>query len=95
MGLKKKFGGVKKNIVQKFDLAPEAVGCMRLTVIDNTDVYIENHEGVIEYTQKRISINIGSYSLVIAGSGLELEHFGHENIAVKGKILSIQYENFH
>lgn len=92
--MKKKLNETRKNVVQKFELAPEAVGCMRLTVIDNTNVYLENHRGIIEYTQKRIRINIGKFELVIEGTGLELESFGKEIAAIQGKIKSIQYENF-
>jgi len=91
--MKKKIRQIKKNIVQKFELAPEAIGCMRLTVIDNTNVYLENHKGVIEYTQKRVNINIGPYNLIIEGVNLNLSSFGKENVAIKGEIACIQYEN--
>lgn len=91
--MKKKFSNFKKSIVQKAELAPEAIGCMRLTVIDNTNVYLENHKGVIEYTQKRIGINIGPFSLIIKGANLTLESFGKENVAIVGEIVSIQYDH--
>ncbi len=84
---------IKKSIVQKFELAPEAVGCVRLTVIDNTNVYIENHRGIAEYTQKRASINGGAFMIVITGSDLHLERFGRDNVAISGDIRSVQYEN--
>ncbi len=83
---------IKKSIVQKFELAPEAVGCLRLTVIDNTNVYIENHKGIAEYTQKCAAINGGAFVIIISGSGLHLERFGRDNAAISGDIRSIQYE---
>jgi sporulation protein YqfC len=84
---------VKKRIVQKFELAPEAAGCTRLTLIDNTHACIENHKGVIEYTQKRVRIKANEHCIVISGSGLVLERFGRENVMVCGEIQTIQYEN--
>lgn len=90
----KKIHEIKKNIVQKMELAPETVGCTRLTVIDNTHVYLENYKGVVEYTQKRIGIDIGACMLLISGDGLELLSFGRDSVAVKGSIASIQYDNF-
>ncbi len=84
---------IKKSIVQKFELAPEAVGCLRLTVIDNTNVYIDNHKGVAEYTHKRVGINGGSFLIVITGTDLHLERFGRDNAAISGDIRLIQYEN--
>lgn len=92
--MKNKIRKIKKSIVQKFDLAPEAIGCMRLILIDNTDIYLENHKGVIEYTQKSVVISYGQYNLVIKGDDLKLMSFGKENVAVKGKITCIQYEKF-
>ncbi len=92
--LKAKINQVKKKIVQKFDLAPEAAGCMRLIMIDNTDVYLENHKGVVEYTQKRVNINIGGHNLIIKGDGLTLLRFGRDDAAIKGKIDSIKLEKF-
>ena len=89
----KKVSKIKKDLTQKFELAPEAVGCMRMIAIDNTHVYLENYDSVLEYTQKRVCIHIGAYDLVILGIGLELESMGKENMVVTGRILSIQYEN--
>lgn len=84
---------IKKGIVQKFELSPEAVGCLRLTIIDNTNVYIENHRGISEYTQKRVGINGDAFIIVIGGNGLQLERFGRDNVAICGDIRSVQYEN--
>ncbi len=83
---------IKKNIVQRFDLAPEAVGCVRLTLIDNTNAYLENYNSIAEYTGRRVGIKAGNYYVTIEGSGLELESFGHENVAVRGRIEAVRYE---
>jgi len=84
---------IKKGIVQKFELSPEAVGCLRLTIIDNTNVYIENHRGIAEYTQKKVGINGDAFVIVISGGALQLERFGRDNVAISGDIRSVQYEN--
>lgn len=89
----KKLREIKKYLTQKFELAPEAVGCTRLIIIDNTHIYLENYQSVLEYTQKRVGIHIGTHNLIIEGTGLVLESLGKENMAVSGKIASIQYEN--
>ena len=89
----KKIREVKKRIVQKFELAPEAAGCTRLTLIDNTHACLENHKGIAEYTQKRVCIRAKEHNIVISGSELSLERFGRENVMVCGDIRLIQYEN--
>lgn len=83
---------IKKGIVQRAGLAPEAVGCVRITMIDNTNLYIENHKNVSEYTRRRVGVYAGPFYITVEGAELELESFGQENVAVKGEITSIKYE---
>ncbi len=89
----KKFREIKKNIVCRLDLAAEAAGCVRLTLIDNTHACIENHKGIEEYTQKKVCVKADGLSIAISGRGLVLESFGRENVMISGDIKAIQYEN--
>ncbi len=89
MGVKK---GIKRKFTLKTGLAPEALGCLRLTVIDNTNLFIENYSNVSEYTGKRLGVNTGTFYITIEGERLELESFGQENVSVRGEITSIKYE---
>ncbi|MFA5676501.1 MAG: YabP/YqfC family sporulation protein [Christensenellales bacterium] len=89
----KKFRDLKKSLVYRFDLAAEAAGCTRLTLIDNTHACIENHKGITEYTQKKVCVKAGGLNIAISGSGLVLERFGRENVMIKGDIQAVQYEN--
>jgi len=89
----KKIRDMQKRIVQRFELAPEAAGATRLTLIDNTHACLENHKGITEYTQKRVCIRTRALCVVIMGGGLVLERFGRENVMVSGDIRTIQFEN--
>jgi sporulation protein YqfC len=84
---------IKKEIVQAFGLAPEAVGALRLIAIDNNNVIIENHGKVSEYTGKKVGINTGVFYITVEGEGLVLESLGAENVAIKGNVSAIRYEN--
>lgn len=84
--------GIKKKVMQMADLAPEAVGCTRMIVLDNTNVFLENHKGVREFSQKRIQIDIGRIDLIIEGDELTLEGFGKESVSVRGEIDIIRFE---
>jgi len=83
---------VKKDIVQAFGLAPEAVGCVRITAIDNTDIVIENHGRVAEYTSRKAAIDAGALYITVEGEGLSLESLGAENVDIKGSISAIRFE---
>lgn len=84
---------VKKDIVQAFGLSPEAVGCVRITAIDNTDVVIENHGKVSEYKNNKAVIDSGKLYITVEGEGLVLESLGAENVAIKGTVSAIRFEN--
>lgn len=87
-----KKAGIKKSLTLKTGLAPEAIGCLRLTVIDNTNLFIENYSNVSEYTSRRLGVNTGTFYITVEGEGLELESFGQENVSVRGEITTIKYE---
>ena len=87
-----KVRGVPKNVLKRLEMAPEAVGSVRLIALDDTHVRIENYKSVLEYTQKTVRLVAGEFVLVIEGEGLELEALGKENVAVRGRIGSVKYE---
>jgi sporulation protein YqfC len=88
----KKAHKITQNIVKRLELAPEAAGCLRVTLIDNTHAYVENHRGVLEYNSRRVCIRAQQMSVMISGEGLVLDRFGREDVAVRGDIRQIQYE---
>lgn len=88
----KKARKIAQGIVKRLELAPEAAGCLRVTLIDNTHAYIENHRGVMEYTTRRVIVRAQDVSVTISGEALTLERFGREDVAVRGGITLVQYE---
>ncbi len=88
----KKARKITQGIVKRLELAPEAAGCLRVTLIDNTHAYIENHRGVLEYTTRRVVVRAQDVNVTIGGEALTLERFGREDVAVRGSIMQVQYE---
>ena len=88
----KKTHKITQNIVKRLELAPEAAGCLRVTLIDNTHAYIENHRGVLEYTARRVCVRAPQMNVTISGEGLVLDRLGREDVAVSGDIRQVQYE---
>jgi len=87
-----KISEFKKHMAKRAELAPEAAGCMRLVMTDNTSVYVENHKGVAQYTEKRVTLNLENAQIIIGGSALTLEWFGAGVVAVGGEVSSILFE---
>lgn len=90
MGRKK--GSLKKRVARWADLAPEAAGSTRMTMIDASSVFLENHRGVLEYTDRRVVLGLEDGQMAINGSDLVLAHFGKDNAAVRGDIVSVVFE---
>ena len=88
----KRMSGIKRTVAERLALAPEAAGCTRLTMIDNTALCIENFERIVEYTQKRVRIHTGTHDILVRGSGLMLEDFGSGFVSVAGQIISVEYD---
>jgi sporulation protein YqfC len=73
-------------------MAPEATGCLRVTLLDNTHAFIENHRGVLEYTARRVCIRTPMMNVTVGGQGLVLERFGRDDVVIRGDIYQVQYE---
>ena len=72
------------------ELTKELVmGLPRITVLGDIQMIVENHRGIIEYTTERVRIGTGIGELRVTGSGLTLRTIFPEEIAVDGKIRSI------
>ncbi len=62
----------------------EIVGCRRL--------FMENHQGILEYGDEAVHINGGQVIVKIKGQGLELSAMNAVELSLKGLILGIEFE---
>jgi len=69
------------------------MGLPRITVLGDIQVVVENHRGIIEYTTERVRIATSIGELRVTGTGLALRTIFPEEIAVDGKIRSIELFN--
>lgn len=67
-------------------------GAVRMIAMNNSDLFIENHKGIKEYTLQKIRIHTDRFEIIIKGKDLELKNMGQENIIVTGEITAIEYE---
>lgn len=65
----------------------------KLTVVGFEQVYIENHNGILEYQDYFIRLNTHIGIININGFELKLEEMTTDDILVTGKIDSIDFEN--
>ncbi len=63
----------------------------KTTLIGNNQVSIENHKGIIEYSDDIIRVNTGCGILSIAGSHLVIKTILQEEITISGEVTSLIY----
>lgn len=59
-------------------------------LVGQNRVLIENHQGVLAYSNEEISVKVSYGKIVIAGSDLNLIQMSFEQLVVKGHIDSLQ-----
>ena len=64
----------------------------KFTIIGFDEMLVENYTGILEYEEFYIKIKTGIGNINISGFNLSLEEVTGDDIAVKGKIESIDIE---
>lgn len=80
------------NLFEKLQIPKDITqGAFILTAIGNTEIYIENYKGILEYTSTCIRIQGKNTYILIEGKGLCIDHYTEEDMLIKGHIVSVQY----
>ncbi len=70
-----------------------ALGSLRLTILENREILIENHQGIVACTETVVKIKIASGWLFIAGERLHLQDLQSDQILLSGAVREIRYED--
>lgn len=70
------------------DLTPQLA---RIEIIGDKRVLVENHRGILEYSDTLMRINCGKMVIHIAGEGLVLKALSLSELAVSGRITGVKY----
>lgn len=67
-----------------------ALNLPRITMLGNLQLNIENHKGIVEYTENKIRINVARGYLDIEGNNLVLRNVQIDEIMINGEIEGIK-----
>lgn len=91
---KSRVNGIKENISEILELPKDIIlDLPRITVLGNLEFRIENHKGIIEYSNEKIRIKIKNGIIKLIGANLLIKTIISEEIIVTGNILSIDFDN--
>lgn len=83
---------VKEKISEALELPKDITLDMpKITMIGTESITIENHKGIIDYYENKISINTECGILVINGNKLTIKSIVQEEIIILGKLSSISF----
>lgn len=91
----KKWGQIVRNWMTKNMELPKDVmmDLPRITMIGQIHIYIENHRGLITFSDKELRLLLKQGQLLIKGKGFVIKTILPEEILLEGKIDQVIYLN--
>ncbi|MCD7751310.1 MAG: YabP/YqfC family sporulation protein [Lachnospiraceae bacterium] len=62
-----------------------------ITCIGRSEIWVENYKSILEYGEKAVTLQAGSYVVCISGERLVISHYMKEHMMVRGYISSVSY----
>ena len=79
--------GIMDRLIEEADLPGELLpGQSVVELAGDRRVLIENHRGVTEYGQGKISVRVRCGLVVVCGCGLELSRMTREQLVITGRV---------
>jgi sporulation protein YqfC len=83
---------VKNKISESLDLPKEVVlDVPNIKAVGDSEVTIENHKGIIEYSKDILRINSSLGIIKLSGKNLQIKEISQEDISITGQIYSIEF----
>lgn len=83
---------LKEKISSVLELPQELVADVPRLVLDsNTDLWIENYKGIIEYTDELVRVNTACMPLSVTGTNLMICSITAEELHLCGEIASVSF----
>lgn len=91
----KKWGQRVRNwMANKMDLPQDVMMDLpRITMIGHIHIYVENHRGLLSFTDKELRLLLKQGQLLIKGKGFVIKTILPEEILLQGKIDQVIYIN--
>lgn len=80
------------DFAERFDLPADVVaGLPHLEMAGSREVYLEQHTGILSYSEEQIDANTGAGVLRVCGSGLRLTAMTAQELRISGRIRSVEW----
>lgn len=66
-------------------------GALRVTLTGNSEAWIENYRGILEYTEGMILLQARTCQVCFEGTRLTVDYYTNEDMKISGCISSVRY----
>ena len=63
-----------------------------ITILGNSEIYIENYRGILEYTKDIIRIQTKLGRIEITGKRLHIDYYSNDEMKIKGIINKLEFQ---
>lgn len=67
-----------------------SVGTAKLSIFGKNRVLIENHKGILHYSENEIELSAKGMTVKFLGDGLSIDAMDKSDMLITGKILSVE-----
>jgi len=87
-----KFHKKKELFVDSLQLPKDVcMGALKVTMTGNSEVWIENYKGILEYTGQTILLQAKTCQVCFEGSRLSIDYYTNEDMKISGSITCVRY----
>lgn len=82
----------KELVVESLKLPKDSVlGASIVTITGNSDIFVENYKGLMEYSEELILLQGKSCKIELKGKRLNIVYYTNEDMKISGRLESIRY----
>lgn len=79
-------------LADRLSLPADALGLTKLSLCGRSRLLVENHRGIIAYSDAVCEIDCGTVKLVVRGDGLTLKAMDGRDMLICGRIIALEFE---
>ena len=83
---------ILERLANSFDLPAETAGAPKVTLTGAERVLVENHRGILSYSENAVEIGARKARLTVRGDGLLLRAMDSEMLLITGHIFGVEIE---
>ena len=82
----------KDRILDTLPLPQDIIhGDIRITIMGNREIWIENYKGLLEYTGTSIVLQAKTCKLQVEGKCLNIDYYTNEDMKISGRLTCLKY----